>query len=182
VSEIVRRVRGLAKNRAMEIQALDVNELIGSVLRLITPSAQGRKITLKTVLMDLPLVRGDPIHLQQVLLNLVLNAMDAMAGVPEGQRALAVSSSADGAGGVVVAVRDSGHGVPPALLLRIFDSFVTTKKDGMGLGLSIARSLVEAHGGRITAENNPEGGATFRFTLPVDGRDAIDGAGASAST
>ena len=182
VSEIVRHVRGLAKNREMEIQALDVNELIGAVLRLIAPSAQRRKISLKTALSDLPLVHGDPIHLQQVLLNLILNAMDAMVGAPEGQRALAVSTSTDGAGGVIVAVRDSGHGVPPALLLRIFDSFVTTKKDGMGLGLSIARSLVEAHGGRIAAENNPEGGATFRFTLPADGRDAIDSGGASAST
>jgi signal transduction histidine kinase len=106
--------------------------------------------------------------LQQVLLNLIFNAMDAMAEVPEGQRALTVCSALDGIGTVRLAVRDCGHGIPPELLDRIFESFVTTKKDGMGLGLSIARTLVEEHGGRITAENNPDCGATFRFTLPAE--------------
>jgi signal transduction histidine kinase len=180
VSEIIRRVRGLAKYREMEIQSLDVNELIGAVLRLIAPTAQRRRIVLSTQVVELPLVRGDWIHLQQVLLNLILNAMDAMTEVPEGKRTLTVSSAKNSDGGVKVAVRDCGHGIPPQLLDRVFDSFVTTKKDGMGLGLSIARTLVEAHGGRITAENNPDCGATFCFTLPTEPRQPF-GAGPSVS-
>ena len=120
---------------------------------------------MKTDIARVPLVFGDRIHVQQVLLNLVLNGMDAMAAVPEQQRVLCFKTTTVGAGIVAVSVRDRGPGIARDKLARIFDPFFTTKQEGMGLGLSIARSLIEAHGGRIWAENNADGGATFSFTL-----------------
>ena len=116
---------------------------------------------------DLPLVRGDRIHLQQVLLNLLLNGMDALADVVDGERLLTVRARTAGAGFVEVAVSDNGHGIPAEKVGRLFEPFFTTKSQGMGLGLPISRTITEAHGGRIWAENNAERGATFRFTLPV---------------
>jgi signal transduction histidine kinase len=112
-------------------------------------------------------VCGDKVHLEQVLLNLLLNGMDAMASTPVPQRRLAVRTARRG-GAVEVAVMDNGPGIPATTLPRLFESFFTTKKDGMGLGLPLARSIVEAHGGRIWAENRPEGGAAFRVTLPAE--------------
>ena len=109
---------------------------------------------------------GDRIQIQQVLINLVLNAMDAVADVPEDRRTVVVSVE-NGAGGIAIAVRDRGHGIAPEHLPKLFDSFFTTKRKGMGLGLSIARTLVEAHGGRIWAENGPGEGAVFHVELPA---------------
>jgi len=114
-----------------------------------------------------PEVLGDRVHLQQVLLNLIINAMDAMADTPVPLRCVVVRTVAQPDGSVEVAVVDRGQGVAPERLPRLFDSFYTTKERGMGLGLSISKSIVEAHGGRIWAEGNAGGGATFRFTLPV---------------
>jgi two-component system sensor kinase FixL len=105
--------------------------------------------------------------LQQVLLNLVLNGMEAMSGAP-GERRLTVRTGVNENGSAEIAVSDAGPGIPPERLPRLFEPFFSTKKEGMGLGLSIARSLVQAHGGQLWAENNPGGGATFRFTLPTD--------------
>ena len=110
---------------------------------------------------------------QQVLLNLLMNGMDAMAGTPAGRRHLNVRTSNNVEGDVEIAVADTGGGIDAADMLRLFDSFFTTKKDGMGLGLALCRSIVQAHGGRIWAENNPGGGATFRFVLPVDAEQRV---------
>ena len=112
-------------------------------------------------------MRGDRIHLQQVLLNLLLNGMDTLADVADRARLLTVCARTAGGGFVEVAVGDNGHGIPADKLGRLFEPFFTTKADGMGLGLPISRTIVEAHGGRIWAENNTKSGATFRFTLRV---------------
>ena len=106
-----------------------------------------------------------------MLLNLILNGMEAMSESSESNRRLTMRTAYDGKSNAEVAVEDSGHGIPSDRLPRLFDSFFTTKTHGMGLGLSIVRSIVEAHGGRIWAENNSSGGACFRFTLPVNGKE-----------
>jgi PAS domain S-box-containing protein len=167
-SEIVGHIRGLANKRATQVETFDMNTLVRSVVRLALPAARRRGVMIQTRCNPLPTVRADRIHVQQVLLNLLFNGMDAMREVPVERRVLAIATRAAGADMVEVMVQDRGHGIAPADMPRIFDSFFTTKADGMGLGLSIAHTLVGANGGRIWAENNAAGGATFRFTIPAD--------------
>jgi len=138
------------------------------VLRLARPTARLRGLTLHAALGTIPSVSADAVSTQQVLLNLLFNAMDAMRETPATQRIILVTTSNDPPHRVRVSVRDRGHGIAEARIDRIFESFFTTKSDGMGLGLSIARSLVAANEGRIWADNNPDVGATFSFTLPAD--------------
>jgi len=166
-SEVIRHIRGLANKRETEFEAFDVNHLLSAVLRLVTPIARRRGMNVTAEYAELPLVRGDRIHVQQVLLNLIFNGMDAMNAAPKEMRSLKVATVARGKDQVEIRVTDHGHGIPAGHFEKIFESFFTTKREGMGLGLSIARSLVQAHGGRVWAENNPAGGATFRFTLPA---------------
>jgi signal transduction histidine kinase len=116
---------------------------------------------------NLPPVRGDRVHLQQVLLNLILNGMDALNGASPEHRRIVVSARVGDAQTVEIAVSDTGHGIAPEKLARVFDPFFTTKPDGMGMGLPISRTIIEAHGGRLWAESNNGDGATFRFTLPA---------------
>jgi len=115
---------------------------------------------------EAPLPRGDRVQLQQVVLNLMGNAIRAMSAV-QGARSLALRARADGAGGLLVEVEDNGTGIPEDIAAHLFDAFVTTRGGGMGMGLAICRSTIESHGGRLWATNRPEGGATFHFTLPV---------------
>lgn len=165
--EAVRRIRALSKRREMEMQPLQINALIEDVLRLISGDASRRRVAARTRLAgELPLVWADSVCLQQVILNLIMNGMDAMSTVPEGQRLLVIETANGTEGAVIVTVRDNGPGIPPELIGRKFQSFYSTKQEGIGLGLSIAQSLVEAHGGRIWAQNNTTRGATFSFTLP----------------
>jgi signal transduction histidine kinase len=116
---------------------------------------------------SLPLIQGDRVQLQQVILNLIVNAVDAMSGVREGARELFIGTADDAQNGVLIEVRDSGPGLPSENLDRVFDAFYTTKAAGMGMGLSICRSIIEAHGGRIWASRAAGAGATVQFTLPV---------------
>ena len=175
-SEVVSHVRTLVRRRAMEMTPLDVNEVAEEVMGLAGAESRRRGVVIETEFAsDLPEVRGDRVWLHQLFLNLIVNAMDAMGPVETGKRRLLLRTCRDGDGRVEVAVADTGQGIPAGLLPRLFESFVTTREDGMGLGLAISRSIVEAHGGRIRAENNPGGGATLRFTLPADGRDRRKG-------
>jgi PAS domain S-box-containing protein len=167
--ETVHRLRALAQRRKTEMQLLDLNKLIEDVVMLAGGDAARRHVQILTELApQLPEVRGDPVHLQHLLLNLIFNGMDAMRAVPEGERVLVVQTQKRGDHELLVAVKDVGHGIPAAMIPRVFESFFSTKEGGVGLGLSIARTIVEAHRGRIWVVKNPHRGVTFNFALPLD--------------
>lgn len=173
-SETIRHIRLLTRKREMRMESLDLNEIAFEVMRLVATDARRRKVPLRTEFTASPTtVLGDRIHLQQVLMNLVLNAMDAMNETPENERQLFVRIATNGQKRVEVSVTDSGRGILPERLPRLFESFFTTKESGMGLGLAIARSIIDAHQGHILAENNSDRGATFRFDLPICNGEAI---------
>lgn len=154
-SEVIRRVRALVKKVPPRTDLFDINDAILEVIALAQSELQKYPVDLRTLLSrDLPLVTADRVQLQQVILNLIVNAIDAMSGAGDGSRELAVSSGRSDPDDVFVEVRDSGPGLDPENLNRLFDSFYTTKPDGMGMGLSISRSIVEAHGGRLWAMPN----------------------------
>ncbi len=166
--EIVSRVRALVKKVPPRTAAVDLNQLILEVLDLSRNELQRNGISIRTQLATgKPLVRGDRIQLQQLVLNLILNAVDAMSEPGGAPRELSISSRREGANEIIVEVRDSGHGLSPQTMERIFDPFFTTKPDGMGMGLSISRSIVLAHGGRLWATANEPRGAVFQFVLPA---------------
>ena len=172
--EVIRRMRALLRKQEMEMHSLDMGDLVQNVLRLVSGDAALRKVTVRADLGSCPLpIRGDRVHLQQVLLNLLVNGMDAVAGNLAEERRVSVQAGRKGAGEIEVSVSDNGSGIPANQLSRLFEPFFTTKPNGMGMGTSIARTIVQAHNGRIWAENNPDGGATFRFTLPVDEMPAV---------
>jgi PAS domain S-box-containing protein len=165
---VIDRMRGLLKRHNLNSRPLDVGELIGDVRALVRADAAARQVKLDVnVPRDLPPVGGDRVHLQQVLLNLILNGMDALSGASLEDRRVTVTALLDGAQTVEIAVSDTGNGIPNDKLAHVFDPFFTTKPNGMGMGLPISRTIIEAHGGRFWAENNKSGGATFRFTLPI---------------
>lgn len=168
-SEVIRHVRTLSRKRSLLALPLEVQEVTAEVVRLLAADARRRQVALNVEAPAYPIkVRGDRVHLQQVLLNLILNGMDAMVDTPKSERRLTVRLAVNGQATVEVSVADAGRGIAPEKLPRLFESFFTTKEEGLGLGLAIARSIVEAHGGRISAENNARAGATFRFTLPFE--------------
>jgi C4-dicarboxylate-specific signal transduction histidine kinase len=169
-SDVVRRIRGLLRKRELDFEPYDLNGAVLDVVRLLEADAERQEVRIRTECGSLPDVRGDRLHFQQVLLNLIVNGMDAMASTPAGQRYLTIRTAHNGNGSAEITVVDTGHGIRPADMPRLFDSFFTTKEDGMGLGLALCRTVVRAHGGHIEAFNNPHGGATFRFTLAIEGQ------------
>jgi signal transduction histidine kinase len=170
-TQVIHRLRGLLRKGTLEPSSLDINEIIGEVARLVSADAVGRNVSVRLELApELPPIWGDRVQLQQVVLNLLLNGLDAMPEAGGGDRSLLLRTIRAGAEGIQVAVRDSGTGIDEAALDQVFQAFYTTKAAGMGMGLTIARAIVEAHGGRLEAGNNPAGGATFSFTLPVGGQ------------
>ena len=166
--EVINRIRALMKKAPPRKDRLEINGVIVEIIELTRGEAMKYGISVLTELADhLPVVEADRVQLQQVLLNLIVNALEAM-GATKGPRELLISTGKVESSGVVVAVRDSGPGLEAAMLERVFESFYTTKPTGLGMGLSICRSIIEAHGGRLWASRNPRRGATFQFTLPGD--------------
>ena len=165
--EIIGRIRALAKKAPPRKDWVDVNETIREVIALARSEVQSNGVSVRTRLgEELPLILGDRIQLQQVILNLMINAIEAMNEVSDAPRELSITSATDESKRVLVAVRDSGLGLHPRSLDRLFDAFYTTKPQGMGMGLAISRSIVEAHGGRLWVTPNEPHGAVFQFTLP----------------
>jgi C4-dicarboxylate-specific signal transduction histidine kinase len=166
--EVIDRMRALLKRREFQWSDLDLNALAEEVASLVRPDAETRKVTLALDLAPTVLpVRGDRVQLQQVLLNILLNAMDALSGSGREERRVSVRTHlVDGQ--AEVAVSDAGHGIPAEDLKHLFDPFFTTKPNGMGMGLAISQTIIGVHGGRIVAENNADRGATFRITLPMN--------------
>jgi signal transduction histidine kinase len=171
--EIIGRIRALVKKAPPPKDWLDVNETIREVIALARSELQRNGTALETRLTDnahyVPLVFADRIQLQQVILNLIMNAVEAMSEMSDGPRQLLIRTDTDALRGIVVTVHDSGPGVRPEDLHRLFTPFYTTKPQGMGMGLAICRSIIEGHGGRLWATENLDRGATFQFTLPTGG-------------
>ena len=168
--EIISRIRAMVKKSPPRRDKLSINSTLMEVIVLIRGEVQRNNISLRTEFCDeLPLVPGDRIQLQQVILNLIMNAIDATSGVAHSQRELLVASAKDGPSSVLVTVQDSGTGLDEASLDRLFDAFYTTKAHGMGMGLAISRAIIEAHGGQLWATPNVPQGATFQFRLPTEG-------------
>jgi PAS domain S-box-containing protein len=164
-SAVVSRVRALFRKEAQTREATDLNGLIRGAVRLLREEAIRRDLSIQLVLTDpLPKLNVDPVQIQQVLLNLAMNAMDAMAGVPE-PRELTIRSLQKGSGEAWISIEDRGSGLADDATTRIFEPFYTTKPNGAGMGLAICRSIVEMHDGRLWAENRPGGGAVFHFTV-----------------
>ena len=167
-ASIIQRLGSLIKKGELEFVPLDLNELVREVAWLVRGDAILRNIALSFELAeDLPPVRGDRVQLQQVVLNLVLNALEAMREPGVGDRAVLIRTSKGDANAITVAVQDSGTGIDETVGIRMFEPLYTTKTSGLGMGLAIARTIVGAHGGTLVATNNPHGGATFHFTLPA---------------
>jgi PAS domain S-box-containing protein len=166
--DVLERIRALVKKAPSQQDSLKINEAILEVIALARGEVVRTGVALQTQLADdLPLVRGDRVQLQQVILNLIVNAVEAMSVAGEGTKELVISSRNAGPDGILVAVRDSGPGLAPANVEHLFEAFYTTKPRGLGMGLSICRSIVEAHGGRLMATANVPRGAVFQFTLPA---------------
>jgi C4-dicarboxylate-specific signal transduction histidine kinase len=167
-TDVIARLRALFTKRRTVAEPVDLNEAAREVVVLSSAEQQRSRVALRLELAgSLPPVRGDRVQLQQVILNLILNAFEAMSAVDQHQRELVVATVLDG-GNVCLSVRDTGVGIEGGAAERLFDAFYTTKSTGMGIGLSVSRSIIETHGGRLWAASNDGPGATFSFTLPCE--------------
>ena len=169
--EIIQRIRSFAKKTPSQKDWIDINQTIREVIALARSEVQRHGVSVEMELSDdvqhAPVVFADRIQLQQVILNLMMNGVEAMSENSDGPRRLLIRTGTDASGQIVIAVRDSGPGLRPENLDRLFMPFYTTKPQGMGMGLAICRSIIEAHGGRLWATANDDRGATFQFTLPM---------------
>lgn len=170
-SAVVNRLRELVKKKKFQEEILSINQIIDEVIMLINSELVIRNTTIETHLdPSYPTAYGDPVQIQQVVMNLLTNAMDAMDDIPVNKRAITITSRMNAAEHIEVSIADAGIGIAPQELKNIFSPFQTTKARGLGLGLTISRSIINAHGGTISAENNSQGGATFVLTFPPAGR------------
>jgi C4-dicarboxylate-specific signal transduction histidine kinase len=166
--DIVGRTRDHIKKAPPRREPFDLNEAVHEVITMVGSAIDKNRVSVRTRLVDgLNPVRGDRVQLQQVVLNLILNAVEAMSLVKEGARELSISTNHGQTSDILVAVQDSGPGIDPEHLERVFAPFYTTKTSGIGMGLSICRSIIAAHGGRLWADTNRPRGAIFQFTLPA---------------
>ena len=172
--EIINRIRSFAKKASPQKDWMDINHTVRDVIALARSEVERNRVALETQLSDAvqPLIFADRIQLQQVILNLIINAVEAMSEMSGGPRQLLIRTDTDESRGIVVAVHDSGPGLKPEDLHRLFTPFYTTKPQGLGMGLAICRSIIEAHGGHLWATPTDDRGATFRFTLPTGGERA----------
>jgi C4-dicarboxylate-specific signal transduction histidine kinase len=172
-SEVVRHIRALFTKTTPDSVSVEINELIREVSALMQVEASRNQVLIQTELAaGLPAAMGDPVQLQQVLVNLILNGIEAMSAIGDRPRRLVIRSGSENPDEVLIAVRDAGIGIDPKNEKRIFDAFFTSKPQGMGMGLSISQSIVEAHGGRLWASANGDHGVTLQFTLPAGREDA----------
>lgn len=170
---VLERIRSLFKKESFAQEWLDMNDVIGELTVFLHDEAIRRGISMRTELArDLPRVKGDRVQLQQVVLNLLMNGMDAMSGLAGGAKELVIGSRPHDSRAIVISVEDSGIGLRPEIENRIFEPFFTTKPQGIGMGLSISRSIVESHRGRLWAESGRPSGALFQFTIPLDTGDS----------
>jgi C4-dicarboxylate-specific signal transduction histidine kinase len=170
-SDVIRRLRALYSEEEFRLELLDLNEVTREVIALSLSDLHRNSVALQSELADdLPTITGDRIQLQQVILNLLRNASDAMAGVDDRPRHLLIKTERESGDRVRLSVRDAGMGVAPQSMNKLFDAFYTTKSDGMGIGLSVSRSIIERHHGRLWAEPNDGPGATFSFSIPSGDR------------
>jgi len=173
-SEVIRRVRALANRTSIERAPLDVNNVVREAIALVQRELISQRVSLRTEFAPaLPMILGDRVQLQQVIINLVMNGIEAMQSVTDRPRELVVRSDQDEAGQALISVADCGVGIAAENVDRLFNPFFTTKSGGMGMGLSICRSIMEAHGGRLWATATVPHGATFQFTLPVNADTAV---------
>ncbi len=167
-AEIVRRIRSMFKKDTDHKTAIDIGALVGEVVKLTAGEAAIRNVSVQVQASpSVRRVNGDGIQLQQCMMNLIMNAFDAITEAKSDQRGVTIKVAPEKTGWAAISVSDNGAGIDPAVATRLFEPFVTTKSEGMGLGLLVTRSIVESHGGRIWATPNPDRGATFTFTLPV---------------
>jgi signal transduction histidine kinase len=171
--EVIQGVRALAKKTSIEKVPLDVNDVLKQVIALVQRELISHHVLLRIEFaFDLPMILGDRVQLQQLIINLVINGIEAMQSVTDRPRELVIRSGQDEAGRVLVSVTDCGVGISAEHEDRLFNAFFTTKSGGMGMGLSICRSIVEAHGGRLSAHGKEGPGVTFQFVLPLHREDA----------
>jgi signal transduction histidine kinase len=171
-SEVIRRIRALVNKTDIEKAPLDVNDVVREVVALVQRELIGQQVSLRMELATaLPMILGDRVQLQQVIINLVMNGIEAMQSVMDRPRELLIRSLPEETHGVLVSVTDWGVGISRENADRLFGAFFTTKSGGMGMGLSVCRSIVEAHGGRLSASGNVGPGATFQFVLPLHQED-----------
>jgi C4-dicarboxylate-specific signal transduction histidine kinase len=169
-SEVIQRIRALAKRSEPQMVSLDINDVIREAILLVRREVLRNGVSMRTELASaLPPVLGDRVQLQQVLINLLINGVEAMAPITDRPREILIRSQQYETGQVHVAVQDSGIGIDSETVERLFGAFFTTKPSGMGMGLSISRSIIRAHGGKLWVSSNPDHGAAFQFTVPTNG-------------
>jgi signal transduction histidine kinase len=170
-ADVISRLRDMMKKSPPHRDLLNINDAILAVIALVSAEAQRNRVLLRTELSnDLPLLLGDRIQLQQVILNLIMNAIEAMRGIDQTQRNVLVVSRKNEFDDALVEVQDSGAGLDGVAFDRLFDAFYTTKPDGMGIGLAVSRTIIESHGGKLRALSNAPKGAVFQFQLPTNGK------------